>query len=85
MKTIKRATLAFAAVALFSLSSCEQCTTCTYTYTVNGETFTASQPEFCGSKSEVSDLKDAAQAAAESLATNSGGAATDASATCVDN
>lgn len=85
MKTIKRATLAFAAVALFSLSSCEVCTTCTYTYTAGGDTITVEQPEFCGSKSEVDDVKDAAQAAAEALATTGGGVAADATATCVDN
>lgn len=85
MKTIKKASLAFAAVAMFSLSSCEVCTTCTYSYTFNGETITATQPEVCGSKSEIDDLKDAAQAAAETLAVSGGGTADDASATCVDN
>lgn len=67
--------------ALVAFTSCEVCTTCTYTYTSGGQTVEAPQPEFCGSRSEVSDFEDAAEAAAETLATTVGG--TEASASCV--
>ncbi|MEL6651703.1 MAG: hypothetical protein AAFQ87_12955 [Bacteroidota bacterium] len=74
----------FAVVAIAALTSCgEVCTTCTYTYEVGGQTVEATQPEFCGTRSEVKDLEDAAQEAAEQVATTLGGA--NATAACVQN
>lgn len=57
--------IAFFFVAAYSLSSCNKCTTCTYTYEVGGQQLTYSYPELCGSNSDINDYEDAcAQAAA---------------------
>jgi hypothetical protein len=42
----------------FSLQSCEKCTTCSYTYELNGQTKTFSYPEVCGDRDDVNDLED---------------------------
>lgn len=44
--------LTFLLTLLIMLYGCEQCTTCSYEYTVNGNPATYSE-EFCGSISEV--------------------------------
>ena len=81
MKTLK---IFFGLVLMTAMSACgEMCTTCTYSFDVGGQRTEVTQPEFCGSRSEVSDYKDAAQDAAEAAATLGGGVS--ATAACVDN
>lgn len=80
MKIVK---LFLAITTVVILSSCgEQCTTCTFTYEIAGQSVSAAQPEFCGSGSEVSDYKDGLQASADAAATAAG--AGTATFTCVD-
>ncbi len=56
------------------LTSCgEKCSTCSYTYTVDTETITFSNPEGCGSSKEVDDYEDASRSAAEAAAAGVGG------------
>lgn len=68
-------TLAF---CLAMVSCGEKCTTCTFTYEVNGVSTDFPQNQVCGSKSEVDAYKATVQAAAE-LAGGAG-----ATSACVD-
>ncbi|MFN3939887.1 MAG: hypothetical protein ACK4IY_04830 [Chitinophagales bacterium] len=43
-------------IPVLTLVGCEQCTTCSYAYTVNGNPATYSE-NFCGSKSEVAEYE----------------------------
>lgn len=80
MKTIFASVIGL--FALVTFTSCEVCTTCTYTFTdASGETVESPQPEFCGSRSEVKDLEEAADDAAKTVSAAVGG--TNASASCV--
>ena len=80
---MKKLILVAIVAAAFAFTSCgEKCTTCTYTFEVNGAQQTVAAQEFCGSNSEVNDYKDAAQEAAEMAAAGAGGM--NASAACVD-
>ncbi|MBK6732075.1 MAG: hypothetical protein IPG60_14345 [Bacteroidetes bacterium] len=51
---MKKSVLLLTLLAAFSFlfSACQQCSTCTYEYTVSGNPATYSE-EYCGSKSEV--------------------------------
>lgn len=46
----------FIFIVLIVLNGCEQCTTCSYEYTVNGNPATYSE-DFCGNKSEVENYE----------------------------
>ena len=65
----------FLFVGSLSFQSCQKCTTCTYNYEILGVPQTYSYPELCGSKSEISDYKDACAEAASQF---------DATCTCID-
>ncbi|MEL6627421.1 MAG: hypothetical protein AAFS00_11545 [Bacteroidota bacterium] len=68
---------------IFVFTSCgERCTTCTYSYELGGQAVELTQPEICGNRALINETQDAAQQAAEDLATFNGG--TNATATCVD-
>lgn len=71
--------LFFAALigAGFSLSSCQKCATCQYTYqNIQGEQETFTYAEVCGNKSDVNDYKDACA--------NAAAAFTNGNCTCID-
>ncbi|MEM7371249.1 MAG: hypothetical protein AAF587_21720 [Bacteroidota bacterium] len=80
MKLLK---LFLALTTLLILSSCgEQCTTCTFTYELAGQSIPAEQPQVCGSNAEITTYKEGLQAAADAAAAAAGGAS--ATFTCVD-
>lgn len=56
------ACLFFAGV--MSFQSCQKCLTCSYTYTVAGQTQTYDYAELCGSNSDINDYEDACATAA---------------------
>ncbi len=83
MKRVKIFFAIAAASAMFLASCGEKCTTCTYSWEVDGQLTEIPQAEVCGKKGVIDDYKEANQASAEALAAFAGGE--NVKVTCVDN
>jgi hypothetical protein len=56
--------LAVAFSGVLTLSSCEKCSTCSYSYSIASQDSTVVMPEVCGSKKEVEEYENSAKAMA---------------------